>query len=52
MLAPLGMSQASHGIPADQQRLMFGGVHLEDHRNLEHYHIPAQSTLQLLLRLR
>jgi ubiquitin C len=39
---------ASEGIPPYQQRLLFGGVELEDEGTLENYGIPTRSTLLLL----
>jgi Ubiquitin family len=40
------------GIPADQQRLIFSGLELEDHRTLSYYRIPNKSMLYLVSKLR
>ena len=39
------------GIPAEQQRLIFGGQQLEDAKTLEDYGVDEDDTFHLVLRL-
>ena len=44
--------QEKEGIPPDQQRLFYGGKHLQDDRTLDDYDIKNAHTIHMLLRLR
>ena len=40
------------GVPADTQRLIFGGKQLEDNKTLSDYNVQQDSCLHVVLRLR
>ena len=44
--------QDKEGIPPDQQRIVFEGRQLEDHRTIAEYEIPKEGIVHLILRLR
>ena len=46
------MIYKKEGIPPDQQRLIYAGKQLEDHRNLSNYKVENCSVISLVLRLR
>ena len=43
-----GMIQVQWGVPKTEQRLLFAGVQLNDHRSLSNYGICANSSLTLV----